>query len=94
MVSVQPKCLRIDMARSCSIVEAIAAASLPRSANNRTDPVLQLLAAHTQGWQIKRDISINRYIAEYISICSIYREKYIDIFDISEEIYSRLFFPK
>ncbi len=28
-------------------------------------------------WQIERDISINRYIAEYISICPIYREKYI-----------------
>ncbi len=34
-------------------------------------------------------------IAEYISICPIYREKYIDIFDISEEIYiDRLFLPK
>ncbi len=38
------------------------------------------------------DISINRYIAEYISICPIYREKYIDILEISEEIYQQIIF--
>ncbi len=35
---------------------------------------------------------IYQYIFEYISICPIYKENYIDIFDISEKMYRHYFF--